>query len=61
MYVVVYNWFLSGKVVRQNGIDVTSFCVEFEKVGHGLLQDDFHREGNVLLAEREGENKKGSC
>ena len=53
---VVYNCFL-WKVVRQNDTDVTSFCIQFEKLGRGLL---FAVRGSVLIAEREGENKKGS-
>ena len=34
---VVNNCFL-WKVVRQNDTDVTSFCMQFEKIGRGLLQ-----------------------
>ena len=58
MYGVVYNCFFSRKVVRQNGIDVTSFCVEFEKVGHGLLRDDFRREGEFVVSRNRGEKRK---
>ena len=37
--------FFLRKVIRQNSTDVTSFCVQFEKVGHGLLREAFQREG----------------
>ena len=47
------------KVVKQNHTDVTLFCMKFEKIGCGLLREAFWGEGGALLAEREGENKKG--
>ena len=31
--------FLLRKVVRQNGTNATSFCLQFEKVGCGLLKE----------------------
>ena len=37
---------------------MTSFCMQFKKIRRGLLQEAFRSEGGVLLAEREGENKK---
>ena len=39
---------------------MTSFCVEFEKVGHRLLQDDFRREGECVVSRKSGGKKKGS-
>ena len=47
------------KVVRQKHTDVTSFCMQFEKIGHGLLRKAFRREKECVLAEREEGNKKG--
>ena len=39
---------------------MTSFRMEFEKIGRGLLRQAFRSEGSALLAEREGRNKKES-
>ena len=36
---VVYNCVFLRKYVRQNAIDVTSLCVQFEKVGRVLMWD----------------------
>ena len=41
------------KVVRQSHTDVTSLCMQFEKIGSGLLREAFRGEGSVLLAKRE--------
>ena len=49
---VVQNWFFLWKVVRQNDTDVTSFCMQFEKIGRGLLREGKRRVGCV--GQREG-------
>ena len=54
---VVYSFFLR-KLVRQRRTEVTSFCMQFEKIGHGLLWEAFWSEGVALKAEREGEIRK---
>ena len=40
---VVYNCFFQ-KLVRQQRAHVTSFCMQLEKWGHGLLREAFHSE-----------------
>ena len=50
---VVYNCFICGK-----SLGLTSFHMQFEKIGCGLLQEAFMSEGSVLLAEREGEIRR---
>ena len=47
---MIFLW----KVIRQNDTNLTSFFMQFEKVGCGLLQKAFQSEGSGLLAEREG-------
>ena len=32
--------FFLQKVVRQNGTDLTSFCMQFEQLRHGLLREE---------------------
>ena len=49
---VVYSFL--RKLVRQRRTEVTSFCMQFEKIGHGLLLEAFWSEGVALIAEREG-------
>ena len=36
------------------------FCVQFEKVGRGLLREVFWREGEGIISQKRGGNKKGS-
>ena len=50
---IVYNFFLR-KVVRQNENNVMSFCMQFEKVGHGLLREAFWREGECVVSRKRG-------
>ena len=38
--------------------DVMSFCMQFEKIGSGLLREALRSKGGALLAKREGEIKK---
>ena len=45
---VVYNCFLR-KVVRHNDTDVTSFCMQLEKVRRGLLAVAFQSEGECFV------------
>ena len=47
--VVAYNCF-SRQVVRQNDTDLTSLCMQFEKVGRRLLLEDFRREGECFVS-----------
>ena len=35
-----YKIVFLGKVVRQKHADVTSLCMQFDKVGRGFLQED---------------------
>ena len=44
---VVYNCFFLRKVARQNDTNVTSLCMQLEKVKHGLLREAFWS-GGVL-------------
>ena len=40
---------------------VTSFCMQFEKVGHGLLREAKRREGEwAVLVEAKGDEKRVS-
>ena len=52
---VVYNCFLQ-KVVKQSHTDVTSFCMQFEKIGRGLLGKFLE----CFVSRKRGGNKKGS-
>ena len=45
---VVYNCFL-WKVVRQSHNHVTKFCIQFEKIGRGLLREAFRNEEECLV------------
>ena len=57
-HTVVYNCFL-WKVVRQSHTDVTSFCMQFEKIGRGLLRQAFRSEGECFFSrKRVGEYNK---
>ena len=49
--------FLLRKLVRQRRNNVTSFCMQFEKIGRGLFKKLSRVRGSVLLAER----KAGKC
>ena len=52
--------FFLRKAVMQSHIDVTSFRMQFEKIGRGLLPEFFFGvRGSALLAERKRGNKKG--
>ena len=55
---VVYNWVFLRKVVRQSHTDVTSFCMQFEKIGRGLLWEAFQSEGDCFLPKKRGEIRK---
>ena len=46
--------FFGGKVIRQNRTNVTSFCIQFEKVGCGLLRETFWREGECFVSQKRG-------
>ena len=47
------------KVVRQSHTNVTSFCMQFEKIGRGLLREAFQSEGEFLVNQKRwGEIKK---
>ena len=48
----------SQVTVRQKRADVTSFCMQFKKIGCWLLREASGVRGSALLAKREGENKK---
>ena len=52
--------FFLQKVIKQNGTNMTSVCMQFKKVGCGLLWKLFEESRSAFLAEREGENKKRS-
>ena len=53
--VFLRNWLYLGQTV------VTSFCVQFEKVGRGLLQEGERREGEwAVLAKERGVEKRVS-
>ena len=45
-------------MVRQSGTDVTSLCMQFEKIGHGLLRKLFRGEGECVFGRKRGGNKK---
>ena len=57
---VVFNCFFLWKVVRQNDTNVTSFCMQFKKLGRGLLRWAFQTEGERVVSLKRGGNKKGS-
>ena len=44
----------SIKVVRQHDTDVKSLCMQFEKVGRGLLREAFWREGECVVSRKRG-------
>ena len=46
--------FFLRKVVRVNGTDVTSFCMQFEKLRHELLREDFRRKGEFVVSQKRG-------
>ena len=46
---VVYSCFL-WKLVRHRHTDVTSFCMQFEKIGLGLLQEAFWSKGVCFIS-----------
>ena len=46
--------FFWGKVVKQNGTDMTSFCMQFEKLRSGLLREDFRRKGECVVSRKKG-------
>ena len=46
------------KVVRQNGTDMTSFHVQFEKVGLGLMQEEFQSKGESAVCRKRGGGKE---
>ena len=48
------------KVVRQSHTDVMSFCMQFKKIGCGLLREAFRREGECFVSRKRGGNKKVS-
>ena len=57
----VYNCVFLLNVVRQNDTNVKSFRMQFEKIGHGVLQKAFRGEGECVFSrKRGGGNKKGS-
>ena len=56
----IHLLFFAEKVVGQSPTDLTSFRMQFETIGCGLLRKLFGVRGSALLAEREWGNKKGS-
>ena len=52
----LYYTIFFAKVVRQRCIDVTSFHMQFEKIGRGLLRKLSGVMGSALLAKIEGGN-----
>ena len=38
---------------------MTSFHMQFEKIGHGLLGEAFQSEGECIVCQKRGGNKKG--
>ena len=48
---LVYNWVFFGK---------SSFCVQLEKVGRGLLREAFQGKRECIVSRKRGGNKKGS-
>ena len=57
-YVVLYKNSIQlvflRKVLRQSHTDVTSFHMQFEKEGHGLLREAFQGEGECLVSQKRG-------
>ena len=47
--IIVYNWVFLRKGVKQKRTDVTSFCIQLEKWGRGLLREAFRSVGECLL------------
>ena len=52
--VVVYNFFLR-KVVMQKCTDMISYCMQFEKIGRGLLPEAFQSERECFVSQKEKE------
>ena len=50
--------FFLRKLVRQGCTDVTSFCMQFEKWGRGLLQKAFPSEGKSFAGWKRGGKRK---
>ena len=46
----VYNWVFLRKVVRPKHADVKSLCMQFEKVGRGLLLEGFWSERECFVS-----------
>ena len=42
------------KLVGQQRTDVTSFCMQFEKIGRGLLRQAFQSEGEYFVSRKRG-------
>ena len=48
LMVIQIGCFFLWKVVRQSHTDMMSFCMQFEKIGRGLLPKAFWSEGDSL-------------
>ena len=46
----VFLW----KVIRQDGTEVTSLCMQFEKAGRGLLWEAFQSKGVCVVNQKRG-------
>ena len=46
--------FFLQKVVRQNDTVLMSLCMQFEKLGHGLLREAFQSEGECFVSLKRG-------
>ena len=46
------------KLVKQRRTDVISFCMQFEKMGCGLLREAFRSEGECFFGQKRGEIRK---
>ena len=50
---VLYNCFFA-ETRLQNGIDVTSICMKFVKIGLGLLREVSRGEGECVFSQKRG-------
>ena len=55
---VVYMVFFLRNRLYLGHTSVTSFCVQFEKVGHGLLREGKRREGEWAVSRSEGDKEE---
>ena len=42
------------KVIRQSHTDVMSFCMQFEKIGRGLMQEPVWSKGQCAISQKRG-------